>query len=80
MCQADGDVQTAYSLAQAFAAMLRERCGEQLDAWVAVAQARSIAQLGRFACGLLADKAAVQAGLTLEWSHDQVAYCTSSLG
>jgi transposase len=72
VCQADGDVHTAYTLAQAFATMLRERCGEQLEACVAVAQASGIAQLGRFAGGLLADKAAVRAGLTLEWSQGQV--------
>lgn len=70
--QADGGVQTAYMLAQAFTAMLRERCGEQLDGWVAAAQASGIAELQRFAGGLLADKAAVQAGLTLCWSQGPV--------
>jgi transposase len=72
VCQADGTIQTAYTLAQAFSAMLRERRGEQLDAWAAVTQASGIAELQRFAGGLLADKAAVQAGLTLCWSQGQV--------
>jgi transposase len=72
VCQADGVVQTAYVLAQVFTAMLRERHGEQLDGWIAAAQASGIAELKRFACGLLADKAAVQAGLTLCWSQGQV--------
>jgi len=70
--QADGAVQTAYALAQAFTAMLRERRGEQLEAWIAAAEASGIGELQRFACGLVADKAAVQAGLTLCWSQGQV--------
>jgi transposase len=72
LCQADGTVHIAYTLAQAFAVMLRERAGDQLDAWIVAAQASGIAELHRFAGGLLADKAAVQAGLTLCWSQGQV--------
>lgn len=72
LCRADGTVQVAYTLAQAFAAMLRERCGEQLEAWIVAAQASGIPELHRFAAGLLTDQAAVQAGLTLCWSQGQV--------
>jgi len=72
VCRADGTGQIAYTLAQAFALMLRERHGEQLDAWIAASQASGVAELERFAGGLLADKAAVQAGLTLGWSQGPV--------
>lgn len=61
----------AYDLAQSFAVMVRERQGERLDAWVHDASASEIAELRGFASGLLADKAAVQAGLTLPWSQGQ---------
>jgi transposase len=72
LCQADGTVQIAYTLAQAFSAILRERRGEQLETWIVAAQASGLPELHRFANGLLADKAAVQAGLTLCWSQGQV--------
>jgi len=42
-----------------------------LDTWIARVRASEIADLQRFATGLLLDKAAVQAGLTLEWSNGQ---------
>jgi transposase len=70
--QADTTLAVAYSLAQAFATMLRSRQGERLDHWIAAAQACGIAELRRFASGLLADRDAVQAGLTLCWSQGQV--------
>ncbi len=49
--------------------MAHERRGERLDAWVTAAS--ESADLRRFAAGLLLDKAAIQAGLTLEWSNGQ---------
>jgi len=61
----------AHDLAQSFATMVREREGERLDAWVQDASTSGIAELRGFADGLLADKAAVQAGLTLPWSQGQ---------
>jgi len=61
----------AHDLAQSFAALARARQGERLDAWVHDASASGVAELRSFADGLLADKAAVQAGLTLPWSQGQ---------
>ncbi len=49
----------------------RERQGEELDAWIVRARASENADLQRFAAGLLLDRAAVHAGLTLEWSNGQ---------
>ena len=48
--------------------MLRDRQGQLLDEWIALAVAGDSTELRGFAAGLLTDKAAVQAGLTLSWS------------
>jgi transposase len=71
LCQADEAIANAYTLAQAFTTMADERQGEELDAWIARVRASEIADLQRFAAGLLLDRAAVHAGLTLEWSNGQ---------
>jgi transposase len=62
-------VQTGIQLTQEFATMLRARQGADLDAWLARADASGLAPLVSFANGLRKDYAAVQAGLTLEWSN-----------
>jgi len=59
---------SASALAQDFAAMLRDRQGQRLDEWITHAVADDGAALRGFAMGLLANKDAVQAGLTLSWS------------
>lgn len=71
LCQADPTIAHVYALTQDFVAMAHDRQGERLDAWVTAASASESADLRRFAAGLLLDKAAVQAGLTLEWSNGQ---------
>ena len=71
ICGAKAAVATAHRLSQDFAALLREREGERLDAWIAAACASDGAELRRFAQGLLLDEAAVRAGLTLAWSNGQ---------
>jgi len=62
-------VATAYRLTQTFAAMVRERGGEQLDDWLAEAEGSDVGALRRFAQGLRKDLAAVRAGLTERWSN-----------
>jgi transposase len=69
LCEADGAIAAAHTLAQGFATMVRERHGERLAAWIAEAIAADIPDLRRFALGLLPDKAAIQAGLSEEWSN-----------
>jgi transposase len=66
---ANPTVATAYRLTQSFAAMVRERGGERLDAWLAEAESSDVAPLRRFAQGLRKDLAAVRAGLTEPWSN-----------
>jgi hypothetical protein len=45
------------------------RRGDDLEAWMAEATHRGIPKLARFARGLQDDLTAINAGLTLEWSH-----------
>jgi transposase len=59
----------ADALSQAFLAMVRERRGEDLDAWMAETIDSGIAELARFARGLQDDLSAITAGLTLTWSN-----------
>ena len=51
--------------------MVRERTGQRFDAWLTRATSSGITELDRFARGLTDDRAAVEAGLTLEWSNGQ---------
>jgi len=72
LCAADATIGEAQCLTRDFLSMVRERTGERLEEWLAAVQASSVAELRRYANGLLADRAAVEAGLTLEWSNGQV--------
>jgi transposase len=68
----DETIETVCRLGQDFATMLRERTGERLDSWIEQAKGSGIREMERFAVGLLADEAAVRAGLTLVWSNGAV--------
>ncbi|GAC1527988.1 MAG: ISL3 family transposase [Chloroflexota bacterium] len=68
----DTMIETACRLSQEFAAMLRGRTGDRLDAWIEAVKTSGIDDLIRFAASLLADEAPVRAGLTLAWSNGQV--------
>jgi transposase len=68
----DAELTVACRRAQAFAALLRERRGDELGAWVEAVLVSGIAELAAFAAGLRKDWAAVVAGLTVEWSSGQV--------
>ena len=72
LTQADPAIAQAYTLSQAFLALVRERRGDALEAWMPEATASGIAALARFAQGLQADLVAVKAGLTLRWSNGPV--------
>jgi transposase len=69
LCQMDVDIARGHTLSQAFLALVRERRGADLKAWMAEAISCGIAELARFARGLQDDLTAVTAGLTLEWSN-----------
>jgi transposase len=69
LCQVDSQMAQLYELALAFLTLVRERRGEDLDAWRAQASTSEIEPLARFAEGLQDDRVAIQAGLTLPWSN-----------
>jgi transposase len=64
LCQIDPEVVLAYDLVQQFAQMLRNRTGENLDAWLTQVQGSNLPELQSFAAGIEKDKDAVRAGLT----------------
>jgi transposase len=67
--QVEAGIARADALVQSFLAMVRERRGHDLEAWMAEATHSEIAELARFARGLQDDLRAIKAGLTLEWSN-----------
>jgi transposase len=67
--QMDAGIARAPGLTHALLAMVRERRGDHLEAWMAEATHSGIPELARFARGLQDDLTAIKAGLTLEWSH-----------
>jgi transposase len=71
LCDHEPTIALAYELAQEFVTMARERTGHRFDTWLARATASEITELDRFARGLTDDRAAVEAGLTQEWSNGQ---------
>ena len=58
-----------YALVHQFHTMLGHRHGQALPAWIRQAKGSAIPELARFAEGLESDYAAVQNGLTQEWSQ-----------
>jgi transposase len=65
----EAGIARAYRLTQGFLAMVRERRGADLEAWMAEAISSGIDALARFARGLQDDLVAIRAGLTLAWSN-----------
>jgi transposase len=49
--------------------MVRERTGQQLNRWLQAVEESNLPELESFADGVQQDKAAVLAGLTLQWSN-----------
>jgi transposase len=62
----------AIALTQDFAALVRQRQGEGLQAWLKRAAASGLRPFQRFANGVWEDYEAVEAGLTLPWSTGPV--------
>jgi transposase len=72
LCQMDARITRAYRLTHAFLAIVRERRGRELEAWITAATDSGIDALARFPRGLRDDLTAVTAGLTLPWSNGPV--------
>jgi transposase len=58
-----------YHHVQAFCRLVRQRRGNEFDAWVTAVQHTGVMELRAFVKGLLKDEAAVRAGLSLVWSN-----------
>jgi transposase len=69
LCQIEPQMAQLYEVALSFLSWVRERRGEDLDAWRTQAAASEIAPIVRFSEGLQDDLAAIKAGLTLPWSN-----------
>jgi len=74
----DKHLDTAYTLTQRFRQMMRARAASPLDRWLVDCQASGMPELVHFASGLQREQAAVHAALTLPYSNEHMAYCTSS--
>jgi transposase len=70
--QASPTAELAYGLVQDFLMMVRKRQGERLESWIEAVQQSAIAELQSFVLGILKDKDAVLAGLTLVYSNGPV--------
>jgi len=69
ICHHSPTAALSYQFTQQFMTMLHLRRGQQLETWVAAVEASQLPELCRFARGLLKDKSAVVAGLTLPYSN-----------
>jgi transposase len=78
LCHSSKEVTLAYGLVMHFQELVRSRQADQLSSWVEVALASGVAEMVGFAREVPRDFAAVLAGLEVEWSHERIAYCTSS--
>ncbi len=72
ICQRSETAHKTYALTQQFMSMLRLRRGQEFERWLSAVEASQIPELRRFAQGLLKDKSAVVAGLTLSYSNGPV--------
>lgn len=66
------ELEHTVQLSERFTALVREQQHERFDAWLAEAQASSLAEARQFARNLRNDEAAVRAALEQPWSQGQV--------
>jgi transposase len=69
VCQ---DASRAYQLVHDFHKIVKGRLGEELDGWLTAASESGILAMQNFAAGIMRDKEAVAAAITLDWSNEQV--------
>jgi transposase len=72
LSQQSPELTEAVALAQDFASLVRQRQPTQLEPWLRRAATSTLPPFRRFAKGLRADMAAVQAGVTLPWSQGPI--------
>ena len=69
--QQDETIRLLYPLAQRFVDMIKRRQSDQLDQWIAHAQAFPATSVRTFATGIQHDYAEIHAALCLTWSNGQ---------
>jgi transposase len=72
LTQQAAELAEAVALAQDFAALVRRRQPTHLEPWLARAATSTLPPFRRFAKGLRADLAAVQAAVTLPWNQGPI--------
>jgi transposase len=72
LIQQSPELAEAVALTQDFASLVRQRRPAELEPWLARAATCSLPPFRRFARGLRADYAAVQAAVTLPWSQGPI--------
>jgi transposase len=70
--QVSQELEVTYQLVDDFLHMVRERTGEQLESWLNKVETSQLPAFHTFVTGVLKDKEAVLAGLTLPWSTGPV--------
>jgi transposase len=80
VCRLDPEIAQADTLCTRFRQLFCDHDIGGLASWLAEADQCGIPEVNSFAAKLRQDLAAVEAAVTSPWSHDYVAYCTSSLG
>ena len=77
--QASPLVERAYTSAHQFQTILHEHRSAEFPTWLEEVQTSQVPGLHGFASSLKKDLAAVTAGVSLLWSNEHIAYCTSLL-
>jgi transposase len=71
LCERCPAIQQAQRLGNAFIALVREHRAQDLDTWITAVLGSGLVELIGFVSGILVDKAAVLAALSLPWSNGQ---------
>jgi transposase len=72
LCHLCPEVAAAYSLAQEFGRLVRERDHPALERWLLTAEQTKVPELVGFVAGIRRDQAAVEQMLLTEWSNGQL--------
>jgi hypothetical protein len=80
VCQAHPEISQTEAVLSRFRQVLHDHDPHALAPWLEAAEQSDVQEIRAFVTKLRQDLPAVQAAVTLSWSHGYVAYCTSSLG
>jgi hypothetical protein len=80
VCQAHPEISQTEAVLSRFRQVLHDHDPHALALWLEAAEQSGVQEIRAFVTKLRQDLPAVQAAVTMSWSHDYVAYCTSSLG